>query len=116
MQLNTLERVFLDSCQQQEINELTRIAAIAAERTRASRFLNSALFVANVFAIAFLLILWQSRANLETAVDNANLAATREAEAIAQSKIAQSQALASASLAVQGTDPVRGLVLSAAAE
>ncbi|MBK8129472.1 MAG: hypothetical protein IPK53_11440 [bacterium] len=66
-QLTPLERRFLTTSKEHEVNEQARITAIAIERTRASRFLNVALFVANIFAIAFLIILLQNRANLATA-------------------------------------------------
>jgi len=100
-ELNAREHAFLQASQEHEATEQKRIAAIATERTRASRFLNIALFVANIFAVAFLIILLQSRNNLS--------------EAIAQSRVAQSQALAAASVAVQAENPMRGLLLAIAA-
>ncbi|MCA9875757.1 MAG: hypothetical protein KC441_18930, partial [Anaerolineales bacterium] len=98
--LNLLESRFLQTSKEREVNEQARIAAIATERTRASRFLNIALLVANIFAIAFLIILLQNRANLATAV--------------AQAQTLQSQALAASAQSVRGNNDMQALLLAIA--
>jgi ABC-type multidrug transport system fused ATPase/permease subunit len=87
----------------------------AAKQSRLTRIAFAVGGVALVlFTVTLVLFIVAGIAGL-AARNNANLAATREAEAIAQGKIAQSQGLASASLAVQAQDPRRGLLLAIAA-
>ncbi|MCP4423189.1 MAG: hypothetical protein GY803_01720 [Chloroflexi bacterium] len=83
MPLNPQEQTFLAASRDLEANELAEAQARAAERTRASRFLNIALMVANIFAIAFLFFLIQSRAS--------------QAEAEQQRRLALAQSLAALS-------------------
>jgi DNA replication protein DnaC len=81
--LNQLETEFLAASGMLEMGELSKAQAVAAERTRASRFLRTALFVADLFAIGFLVFLLQAQGNARILARQQQVALTQSTAALA---------------------------------
>lgn len=92
-----------------QARELARIQKQRARDSRTALWVTFSLLILAITAAVF------GFAQSNVARTNADMAATREAEALAQAQIAQTQALASASLNSQTQRPMRALLLATAA-